>query len=59
APHRAGGFPEVLGRPAPHAETLPHPAAPARRARLYEEARRVGAEVDWLAPAEPEDGEGP
>lgn len=28
-------------------------------ARAYREARRVGAEVDWLAPAEPEDGDGP
>jgi hypothetical protein len=28
-------------------------------ARAYEEARRIGAAVDWLAPAEPEDGGSP
>lgn len=51
-------FQELLRRTAPDAERLRQQQEQARRARAYEEARRVGAEVDWLAPAEPEDGDG-
>ncbi|WP_328759231.1 hypothetical protein [Streptomyces sp. NBC_00271] len=51
-------FQELLRRTAPDAERLRQEQEQARRARAYEEARRMGAEVDWLAPAEPEDGDG-
>ncbi|MCX4427174.1 hypothetical protein [Streptomyces mirabilis] len=52
-------FQELLRRTAPDAERLRRQQEQAQRARAYEEARRMGAEVDWLAPAEPEDGDGP
>ncbi|MCX4617919.1 hypothetical protein [Streptomyces mirabilis] len=51
-------FQELLRRTAPDAERLRQQQEQAQRARAYEEARRIGAEVDWLAPAEPEDGDG-
>ncbi|MFF7889270.1 hypothetical protein ACH40F_51870 [Streptomyces sp. NPDC020794] len=51
-------FQELLRRTAPDAERLRQQQEQAQMARAYEEARRVGAEVDWLAPAEPEDGDG-
>ncbi|MEU1562600.1 hypothetical protein ABZ504_19305 [Streptomyces mirabilis] len=51
-------FQELLRRTAPDAERLRVQREQAQRARAYEEARRIGAEVDWLAPAEPEDGDG-
>ncbi|MFE2687418.1 hypothetical protein [Streptomyces mirabilis] len=54
----AARFQELLRRTAPDAERLRQQQEQAHMARAYEEARRVGAEVDWLAPAEPEDGDG-
>ncbi|MFE3412427.1 hypothetical protein ACFXMT_30175 [Streptomyces mirabilis] len=53
----AARFQELLGRTAPDAERLRQQQEQAQRARAYEEARRIGAEVDWLTPAEPEDGD--
>ncbi|WP_328981050.1 hypothetical protein OG258_55690 [Streptomyces mirabilis] len=55
----AARFQELLRRTAPDAERLRQQQEQAQMARAYEEARRVGAEVDWLDPAEPEDGDGP
>ncbi|MFD9511160.1 hypothetical protein [Streptomyces mirabilis] len=53
----AARFQELLRRTAPDAERLRQQQEQAHMARAYEEARRMGAEVDWLAPAEPEDGD--
>ncbi|KPI15188.1 hypothetical protein OK006_3061 [Actinobacteria bacterium OK006] len=53
-------FQELLRRTAPDAQRLrQQQQEQAHMARAYEEARRIGAAVDWLAPAEPEDGGSP
>ncbi|MER7692416.1 hypothetical protein [Streptomyces sp. NPDC097610] len=52
-------FQELLRRTEADAERLRQQRGQNRAAQLFEQARRDGAEVDWLAPAEPEDGDGP
>ncbi|MFH9967684.1 hypothetical protein ACH4PR_41035 [Streptomyces mirabilis] len=52
-------FQELLRRTEADAERLRQQRGQNRAAQLFEQARRDGAEVDWLTPAEPEDGDGP